>query len=166
MVGAVDVRERDVQLRWEQLLESAGIKPLASEVRLGALKIDAIGRTKKNGSIEVVEFKVNRHTGAIGQLLVYMHAVRRKVEHLSPTPKVTGLLATTHLDEGVLELLRHHGLTSHVRVLMITHGRAGQMTLAKPEDVDSDFRGFQHQRGKSTHEFKLEPRDGWTLERT
>jgi RecB family endonuclease NucS len=166
MIDIAQLREADVHARWEELLKSAGIEPSAQEVRFGALKIDAIGRDKTSDSIVVVEFKVNRHTGSVGQVLVYMNAVRRMSESLPRAPQVTGLLATTYLDEGVVELLRHHGLDKLISVKMIQRTRAGGLRLVDPGEVPEEHLGLQYEKGSSTHRFETDPQHGWKLTKT
>jgi hypothetical protein len=73
------------------------------EVRIGKFVLDLVAR-ETDGSIVVIELKTDMHHRALGQLLLYPHAVRTKTPWGNGR-RVTSMLITTYLDRNVVEIV-------------------------------------------------------------
>lgn len=135
-----DLKESAIQAS-DRLLGTAGMELVRREVRLGGYKIDAIARCKQDNALVIVEFKSKRGKEALGQLLLYLEAVRRLVRNVHRPPVVRGLLVTTYLDENVLSVIRALKLDDLIQVKMVKGASLQSLELVDPDEVPESFRG-------------------------
>ena len=120
-MNARELKEKELSRHLKTLLCQEGLELLGQEVQIGKFKLDAIA-VDREGRIVVIELKVVCTKDALGQLLLYPRAVRQKL----PSKEVRSLLITTHLDQGVVEIVDElpwrYGITLMVCVGSVQSG--------------------------------------------
>lgn len=118
-----------------EFLEALGLVPVATEVKIGAFRLDAVA-AEPDGTLVVIEFKANAAIGTLGQLLLYPHALRKKLQNRGVrVPRVRSLLITTHLDSNVVEVLRDLEGQADITIRVCTDSTDGKLILVPPDDA-------------------------------
>jgi hypothetical protein len=92
-----------VKTTWFTRWFPSRFKSVEHEVRIGRFVLDLVA-TEQDGGLIVIELKIDMHHRALGQLLLYPHAVREKTTW-GAGRRVNAMLITTHLDLNVVEVV-------------------------------------------------------------
>lgn len=133
-MNARELNEKELSPYLEKLLDQIGLELLEREVHIGKFKLDAVAIDRKSRCIVVVELKVVCTKDALGQLLLYPRAVRQKLKDSSKT--VRSLLITTHLDQGVVEIVEELQPTHNIQLWVCASGEGQDLRLVKPDHLD------------------------------
>lgn len=106
-MDARELNEAQLAEHVEELLAQIDLTLDATEVSIGAFRLDAVAHDR-NGVIVIVEIKVVASRETLGQFLTYPHVVRKRLESDGVKSAVVhSLLITTHLDSNVVEIVEH-----------------------------------------------------------
>jgi len=131
---ATELSEAELSKHLHDLLQKAEFTNIHTEVQIGHYRLDAVA-TDNDGSLVVVELKVVRTKDTLAQLLLYPHAVRKRIMGRSNTPPcVRALLITTHLDQNVVEIVDDLGLNPNITIRVCVGDTTHGLKLVAPCD--------------------------------
>lgn len=133
-MNARELKEKELSPHLRALLLQLKLELLGEEVYIGKFKLDALA-VDKDGCIVVIEMKVVCTKDALGQLLLYPRAVRQKLQ--DPSKKVRSILITTHLDQGVVEIVKELQSTHDIQLRVCVGGEGQDLRLVKPDHLDA-----------------------------
>ena len=135
-MNARELKEKELSPYLDKLLDQIGLELREREVHIGNFKLDALAIDRKKKCIVVVELKVVCTKDALGQLLLYAHAVRQKLN--DPSKKVRSLLITTHLDRGVVEIVKELQPPHDIQLWVCVGGEGQDLRLVLPDHLDAE----------------------------
>lgn len=146
-MDARSINEAVLASHLPEFLSALGLAPVATEVKIGAFRLDAVA-AERDGTLVIIEFKANASIGALGQLLLYPHALRKKLHAGGvQAPRIRSLIITTHFDSNVVEVVSGLGDQVDITVRVCIGSTKSGLKLVPPGDVGKEQVWDQSDRG-------------------
>lgn len=132
---ARELNEAQLAEHLEDLLAQVDLKLAATEVCIGAFRLDAVAHDR-NGEIVIVELKVVASRETLGQLLTYPHVVKKRLESEGGQKFVVrSLLITTQLDQNVVEIVQSLKSVANLTLKVCIGSTEAGLRLVDPSEA-------------------------------